>query len=231
MKTPQQPDDPNPSIPLDRVSRFVRQLTHDVRNGLSAIDLEAAFIAELVSDPEASEEIRKLRGMVASNAKMLRELSQNFQPITLHEMPWMAATFFDELHARLAKQFSGENRLEVESRLGPEQAEIDLEQMVVAMTAIVTNAFQLRQDGEPLRLSGKIEEGNFVMELREPKTVLNGIPPEEWGLEPLNGSRPGGYGLGLYRARRIIEAHGGMVERRHEGGELITRVVLPLCNS
>jgi len=231
MKTPLKPDDPSFPVPLERVSRFVRQLTHDVRNGLSAIDLEAAFLAELVTDPEAAEEIRKLRGMVASNAKMLRELSQNFQPITLHEMPWMAATFFDELHARLAKQFAGENSLEVEARLGTEQISIDLEQMVVAMTAIITNAFQTRQEGDVLQLSGRIEEGRFVMELKEPKAELGGIPPEDWGREPLNGDRPGGYGLGLYRARRIIEAHGGTLESHHEAGAgvLTTRVVLPLC--
>jgi len=197
---------------------------------LSAIDLEAAFIAELVTDPEAVEEVRKLRGMVASNAKMLRELSQNFQPITLHVMPWMAATFFHELHARLLKQFVGENRLEVESRLGMEQVEIDLEQMVVAMTAIVVNALQFRQEGDVVQLSGNVEEGRFVMELREPKKVLDSkIPIEEWGREPLSGDRPGGYGLGLYRARRIIEAHDGTLENRHEGEVLTTRVSLPLC--
>jgi len=42
------------------VAKFVRQLTHDVRNGLSAIDLETAFIAEIATDEEVLAETRKL---------------------------------------------------------------------------------------------------------------------------------------------------------------------------
>ncbi len=249
MKTPLPAGEPGEQgellVPFERVAKFVRQLTHDIRNGLSAIDLEAAFIAELVHDPEAAEEIRKLRGMVAGNARMLRDLSQHFQPIALHEMPWAAATFFGELHARILKRFPGET-LEVASKLDTEQIRIDLEQMVGAMQAILTNAVAFRRDnGGPLRLSGAIEGEHFVMELREPKEMLAGPPPGEWGREPLQSNRPGGYGLGLYRARRVIEAHGGTLEISYKGsgdgadtgdgngggssgGVLTTRVKLPL---
>jgi len=224
------PSAEEPLIPFDRVAKFIRQLTHDVRNGLSAIDLEGAFIGELVTDPEALEELRKLRNMVAGNARMLRELSLNFQPVTLHRISWAAATFFEELHARLLKQFAGENGIEVETRLGVEQVEVDLDQMTTAMTALVNNAYQFRRDGDRIRLTATAERGRFVMELREPKERLDSsIPPEEWGREPLRGTRPGGYGLGIYRARRIIEAHEGTLEIRHDGKELISRVSLPLC--
>ena len=67
MKTT--PDLSESLVPLERVAKFIRQITHDVRNGLSAVDLEAAFIAELIADPEATEELRRLRGMVTATAK------------------------------------------------------------------------------------------------------------------------------------------------------------------
>ena len=46
------PVDSATAIPLPRVVNFVRQITHDVRNGLNAIDLQAAFIAEIAGAGE-----------------------------------------------------------------------------------------------------------------------------------------------------------------------------------
>jgi len=75
------------SVPLERVAKFIRQLTHDVRNGLSATDLEAAFIEEISDDQEVLAEVRKLREMISDTAKMLRGISQYFQPASVHPIP------------------------------------------------------------------------------------------------------------------------------------------------
>lgn len=216
-------------VPFDRVSRLIRQLTHDVRNGLSAVDLEAAFIAELVDDPEASDELRKLRAMVANSARMLRDLSQNFQEVRLHRMPWAASIFFGELESRLFKQFPGAPDLHINSELGEEQIDVDLDQLCVAVAALVENAVHFREAGGAITLTARAENGEVLLELREAKKVVdNEIPPEEWGLEPFRSTRPGGYGLGLFRARRVIEAHGGTLEIRHDGEQLVSCIALPI---
>ena len=44
-------------IPLDDVVRFVRQLSHDLRNHLNAAELQAAFMNEIAEDPEVKEEV------------------------------------------------------------------------------------------------------------------------------------------------------------------------------
>ena len=31
-------------VPFERIAKFVRQVTHDVRNGLNAMDLQAAYV-------------------------------------------------------------------------------------------------------------------------------------------------------------------------------------------
>lgn len=216
-------------VPFDRVSRLIRQLTHDVRNGLSAIDLEAAFISELVEDPEALDELRKLRAMVSNSARMLRDLSQNFQEVTLHQMPWATSIFYTELESRLFKQFPGEGDFRIIPLEGEGQVDIDLEQLCGTIAALVANAFQFREKGAELTLSAQVAGSSFVIELREPKKEIEGeIPPEEWGCEPFKSTRPGGYGLGLFRARRIVDAHGGALEIRHDGETLITTVAIPL---
>src|SRR4029453_16554805 len=66
-------------IPFACVTKFVRQISHDVRNNLGSMDLQAAYALELVSDTEAITELRKLRGMITSTAKMLQLISRSFQ--------------------------------------------------------------------------------------------------------------------------------------------------------
>jgi len=216
-------------VPLERVAKFIRQLTHDVRNGLSAIDLETAFIAEIATDEEVLAEVRKLREMVAETAKMLRRVSQHFQPATVHPIPWAATTVMEELRKQLQTEFPEESlTVEMENRLKEETVQIDLNQTLAAVFVVLRNAFQFRKEGVVVRVIGSSQGGQTTLEVREPKAALqNETPPEEWGVEPLRSTRSGGYGLGLYQARQIAEAQGGSLETSFTGSELVTRITLP----
>ena len=219
-------------VPFERVAKFIRQLTHDVRNGLSAVDLESAFIAELVTDPETVDEVRKLRVMVTNTARALRDISLNFQPVTVHTVSWRAATLAEELRARLQQQFAEEARtgaIEVENRLGDEMIEVDLEQIIGAVVQVVQNAFQFGKEDARIKLSALVEGSEVVLEIREPKKSFQSqVPPEEWGTAPLITTRSGGYGLGLYRARKIFDAHSGKFATHYRDGVLITRMSVPV---
>jgi len=227
MKKPPLPNEQ--LVPLERISKFIRQLTHDVCNGLSAIDLETAFIAEIATDPEVLSEIRKLREMVAETAKMLRTVSQNFQPVTAHPIPWAAATVMEEMGKQLQAEFPEEfPTVLLENQFGTETVQIDLNQTLAAIFAVLRNAFHFRKEGTLVRLIGRVQDSQAVMEVREPKQTLQSeTPPEQWSAEPLHSTRPGGYGLGLYRARQIAEAQGGTLETTFTGSELVTRITLP----
>ena len=216
-------------VPLERVSKFVRQLTHDVRNGLSAIDLETAFIAEIATEPEVLAEVRKLREMVTETAQMLRRVSQNFQPAVAHPIPWAATTVMEELRKQLQTEFPEEApTVAVENHFGEETLQIDLQQTLAAALAVLRNALQFRHDGALVRVIGSAQEGRATLEVREPKDSLQSeLPPEQWGADPLRSTRSGGYGLGLYRARKLAEAQGGSLETHFTGTELVTRITLP----
>ena len=230
MKTA--PDLNKSVVPFTRVAQFIRQLTHDVRNELSAIDLEAAFIAELVTDAEVADEIRKLRNLVTNAVKTLRDTSQNFQPVTVHAMPWQAATFFEELQTRLRQEFPEEiqaGRVEVESHFDGTEINVDLEQIIATVFHVLRNAFHFRRNGVSVTLTGFVEGKYAVIETREPKAVFESqVPPEEWGNEPLLTTRQGGYGLGLFRARQILDAHDGEFKTHFRDGILVTRILLPI---
>ena len=49
------------AVPFGRVAGLVRHLVHDFRNGLNSLDLQTAFLQELVTvDSEAMPEIKRL---------------------------------------------------------------------------------------------------------------------------------------------------------------------------
>lgn len=232
MKT--SPPSSEKTVPLERVGKFIRQLTHDVRNGLSAIDLETAFIAEISTDEEVLAELHKLRDMIGETAKMLRRVSQYFHPVAIHRIPWAASTVLEEVRKGLRSEFPEEApSVEFENRFGSETVDVDLQQTLTILAVVLRNAFDFRREEQrPLRLIGKMHEGWAVIELHEPKTALDSpVPPEQWGTEPLLSTRPGGYGLELFQARQIAEAQGGrlLLELvREDGGQkLVTRLTLP----
>ena len=48
-------------VPWNDVVHFVRQLSHDLRNHLNAIELQSTFLAELAEDAELKTEVGRLR--------------------------------------------------------------------------------------------------------------------------------------------------------------------------
>lgn len=216
------------TIPLERVGKFVRQLTHDVRNGLSAIDLETAFITEIAADEEVLAELHKLREMIADTAKMLRRTSQYFHPMAVHPIPWPAATVLQEFWKTAEAEFP-EEPMELENRFTTETVEIDLQQTTTALLAVIRNALQFRRGELPVKIVGTLWNGRPSVEVRQARLETeNPLPPSEWGLQPLLTTRPGGYGLELYQARQIMAAQGGGLDIEINGEEIVTRLTLPV---
>ena len=58
------------------VVRFIRQLSHDLRNHLNAIELQSAYISELAGENELKDEIKRLRGMISGLTSALHSISK-----------------------------------------------------------------------------------------------------------------------------------------------------------
>jgi signal transduction histidine kinase len=66
--------------------------------------------------------------------------------------------------------------------------------------------------------------------MTEPKEVFESTT-ENWGREPLRRLTHGHYGLGLNRARTIVEAHGGRLDAKYDEAakNLTTTITLQLA--
>lgn len=215
------------------IVRFIRQLSHDLRNHLNAAELQSAYLNEITEDPEMKTEMRRLRGMLSDMGVSLQRLSSSLTQAKLTRLPYEASAFTEDLQQKVAAQLPQESdsvRWHVKS-LGA-QLEIDPQILQQAFLELFTNAFQHGRGAGPIEISAEPAGNKFVWELREPKAVFD-TPTENWGREPFHRVGHGHYGLGLHRARSIIEAHGGTFGAHYDpaSSSLVTTIALPLVAS
>ena len=213
--------------------KFVRQLAHDLRNDLNAAELQSAYLAEIADDPELKEEIKRLRAMVSEVGANLQSLTVALSQPRLTEMPYSAADFVGDLQQRLTAEHPDEGtKVQWDVQVGDASLQIDPQVLLPALTELFANAFRHGRGEGVISAGARIEGDRFLFTIREPKRSFE-CSTENWGREPMRSVGQGHYGLGLHRARSIIEAHRGQLDARYDSPSscLITTVVLPLSET
>jgi K+-sensing histidine kinase KdpD len=219
-------------IAMPDMVKFVRQLSHDLRNHLNAAELQAAYIAEIESNPELQEEVKRLRAMISEVGASLQRVTSALSAPRLTLMPYDAADLMDDLRQKLAALHPDESaRLEWTVQVGKATLQIDPQILLPALLELFANAFRHDRAEGVISVEAQVAEERFVLTLREPKQAF-ARTTENWGREPLQTVGQGHYGLGLHRSRAIIEAHDGKLNARYDSpaSSLITKVVLPLVD-
>jgi signal transduction histidine kinase len=218
------------SIPLPRVVNFVRQVTHDVRNGLNAIDLQAAFLVEIAGDGEVGEELGKLRRIVCHVTKDMQELSGRFGELRPVLMEYPVQEFLQGLKEAVEQEFETQaKRIVWEMKVGDEEMEMDYTLLLNALMELIRNAIFFREGDQAIHFTAWNDEGNVVFEVRQSRAQP--VPDaDQWGRVPLVSGRRGGYGLGLFYVRRVLDTLGGGLDPGYDAksGELRVRLTLPL---
>ena len=222
--------DRNDGVPWTDVVRFVRQLSHDLRNHLNAAELQSAYIGEIAEGAELKTEINRLRETMSQLGAVLRSLSAGLGEIKPSLMPYGAAELVGDLRNTLARDFPNESATVTWSvQLGDGALNIDPHLLLQAFTELFANAFQHERGESAINATAKVDNGHFVFTLCESKAGFE-LPTENWGREPLRKISQGHYGLGLNRARVIMEAHDGELRAQYDSAAstLITTIRLPL---
>lgn len=214
-----------PEITWPRLSAFMRQHTHDVRNGLNSLDLEAALLLEIALDDETRESAGRVRAQLRNVAEQLRAMSALF-----HEpQPYAAPLAARELGLIWREQLAALPEppdIEWSEEIGEEKVNVDATMMAAVLRELLVNARAFR-DGGPATASVRREGDDVIFELREPKSKP--VECEGWGCRVFETTKRGGYGLGLWNVQRSIEANGATIARRNDEGALVTRIALPTC--
>ncbi len=216
-----------PDLSWSHLAQFIRQHTHDVRNDLNGLDLEAALLADIVPGGEAAESVARMRAQIRRLAGDLRALSGKFAD------PKPALEFYAarELFLIWQDQLTALHpapTVEWKETLGAERVNVDATVLANVFRELLANA-QSFGTGAPIFAEARVEDQEIVFELREPKDAP--LETASWGRAPFSSMRHGHYGLGLWEAQRTIAANGGEVQRRFasDAMELITTLSFPIA--
>ena len=217
----------NQNIPWEDFVKFVRQLSHDLRNQLNAAELQSALIGELTSDEELKSEARRLRELVSQLGSTLQGLSTSVAEPRPTLLPYTVQDFINDLQKKIGNDFPDKESAVKWDTSSPEATlNIDPQLMQWAAVELFRNAFQHDMAGGELYVKASVADRAFTFCIREPKT--GGVDPTQW-MQPLQKVAHGHYSLGLPRARSIIVAHGGELTARFDPASrmLISTITLP----
>jgi len=215
----------DPEISWPRLAAFVRQHTHDVRNGLNSLDLETALLQEIVTDPEGRACVDRVRKQVRGLAEQLRAISALFQEPQPYRAPLHARELMLIWREQLAALPEPPSVNWVE-QIAEEKVDVDAGMMGTVFRELLMNARSFR-DGAPATASVRREGDQVFFDLREPKS--NAVDTGGWGSQVLHSTKRGGYGLGLWNVKRLAELNGATITHTAEDKVLLTRIALPVC--
>ena len=228
------PQDPSnlPRVSWSDLVRFIRQLSHDLRNDLNAIELQSAYINELAKQEEVQGEIKRLRGMLSGLSATLQQLSRAVGDVRPTLISYGATELMEDLRRKIDELFPKQNsEITWEIQLGNASLDIDPQLLQEVFTELFANAFRHDRAKGQLLAKAKIDSNRFHFTLTEPKDQFD-LPTENWGHEPIRQITQRHYGLGLNRLRTIVEAHGGELHAQYHPNisALITTITLPVAN-
>ena len=214
------------NVPWENFVKFVRQLSHDLRNQLNAAELQSALIGELTNDTEIKSEIHRLRELVSQLGVTLQSLSASVAEPRPTALPYAAKDFIADMQKKIAHEFPEKGQaVKWEVLSTGATLNIDPELTEWAATELFRNAFRHDLAGDEVQAQASIEGDWFTFSIRE--TKKEEIDPAQW--MPLQNVSHGHYGLGLRRARQIIAAQGGELTAKFDPASrtLTSMITLP----
>jgi K+-sensing histidine kinase KdpD len=218
------------SVPWVDTVRFIRQLSHDLRNHLNAIELQSAYVSELEEDAKLKGEVNRLREMISGLTAVLHQVSGGLGEVKPNLISYRASDFVEDLRKKIAQEFPNNGpEISWDVQPGDTALNIDPQLLQEAIVELFANAFRHDRGNGTLAAEARIDNNRFLFTLREPKIRFE-LSTENWGREPLRKVSHGHYGLGLNRVRTIVEAHGGEMHAQYDpnASRFVTALILPL---
>ena len=218
------------------VGRLSLKIAHEVRNPISAIELNAEILQDIVTGRAGQEDMDEAAGVVASirdQVKTLDALTEEYLTFARFPRPHFEEEAVNDLVQELAEFIRPVATrqgltVRVETDAGLPMMEIDRGLFRQAILNLVKNGLEtLSRGGELILTSGRVGEAVEV----SVSDTGPGIPDDvaRQLFEPFFTTKPQGTGLGLSIARQITEEHGGeLIWKNRPGGGATFTLRLPI---
>ena len=200
---------------LAAVGALAAGLAHEIRNPLAAI-LNAATLLE---DEESltAEERASILEAVKTEARRLNTTLSDFLLFARPREPTRQTgdlgKLVEHVAALLQEERTRPGGIQVDIRIDPTipQFTFDPDQLTQVLWNIARNGVEAMQGHGRLTLELARRNGEVLITVAD---TGPGIPPEEHRriFQPFFSKKPGGTGLGLALAQRIVTAHGGRID-------------------
>lgn len=222
---------------LAAMGRVTAQITHEIRNPLSSIGLNAEMLEEAIAQarfetPEQARESRELLGAIAKEIDRLTEVTEQYLRFARAPKPQLETEDVNEVAAALldflAPELAAANvSVERAFASGPVWARADEGQLRQALLNLLRNAREALADR-----GGKVRVETATRGEKVEIAVADdgpGVAAEDLAriFDPFFSTKQRGTGLGLAVTQQIIQEHGGNLACSSEPGRG-TRFVVTL---
>lgn len=202
-------------------------LAHDLKNTASGLSLTLQNLRSYFDDPGfRADAERSIGAGVRKMSELIRRLSSLRQSLDLHVRPM-------DLTAWTAERLR-ELDATLEGRLhwvpGPAlPVRMDPEPMQAVLVNLVLNARDASSPPAPVEVRTAVHEGWAAVLVTDQGCGMSAEFLEQKLFRPFQTTKKEGMGIGLFQARKVVEAHGGRVDVESAVGQGSTfRVLLPL---
>jgi two-component system, NtrC family, sensor kinase len=201
---------------LAAVGRISAQITHEIRNPLNAIGLNAELLAEEIASLPAPGEARQLVAAITREVDRLNGVAEHYLRFARLPRPLREPQDLDELLGGLLDFLAPELaaggvavQRDLSGRLTPIRG--DEGQLRGAFLNLLRNAREAMPGGGSVTVQTRPIEGGVEARICD---TGGGIPPGDLIriFEPFYSTKERGTGLGLAFTQQVVEEHGGTIQ-------------------
>ncbi len=206
---------------LESINLVIHSLLHEVKNKLNTLKL----LVYRIQQSSPSEYAKLLQKEVDSLGRYLEETAELRRPIVLKKEQAEIKQVVEETLKRISEVITAK-KIKLFAEVEKCSFKFDREKVSSLLLDLLKNAVEAVEsvDSPVIKIKGRKEKGRYVLEVEDSGGRLPNIDI----FKPFSSTKEKGFGLGLYNAKRIVEAHGGQIKAFVRNNYTVFEIVFPL---
>ncbi len=221
---------------LATAGKIAAQVTHEIRNPLSSLGLNADLLKDEIETLQASEEASLLLNAIQDEIDRLTRITEAYLLFARMPSPQKKETSLNKIIINTFEFMSSqiyESKCDVQLKLDatPDRTLLDKEQMRQVLINLIQNALQAMPDGGTISVQTTSSKKSITLSICDTgngitKKMATGI------FDPFFTTKSTGTGLGLAMVKQICNAHNGSIilDSKQNKGACFTITLPTLTN-